>query len=71
LELNNIPSTSDKIYEVDWVANDLLDLEWTPLGTTTTPVWLKFYCDVANFNGAGASSFTLTGAIRIQFRGLV
>jgi len=64
-------STTDKIYEIDWVANDLLDLEWTPVGTAYTPVWMKIYQDVANFGGANISTLAISGAARIQFRGLV
>ncbi len=71
LELNIGQITSDKIYEIDWVANDLTDLDWTPIGTSVNPVWVKYYTDSANFAAGGNSIVLATGAMRIQFRGLV
>ncbi len=73
IEISNVPQTSDKLYEIGWVANDLLDLEWTPVTTSYTPVWLKAYTDVANFgsNSTTVATFLLSGALRVQFRGLL
>ncbi len=70
LEVSLVTQSNDKIYEIDWKANDLLDVEWTPIGTVSTPVWLKGYTDAANFGAAGTIQYVLTGAVRLQFRGL-
>lgn len=72
LELSNAPITNDKTFTIGWVANDLLDEDWTDCGTNITPVYLKTYSDQAAFGSSATTvtSFIITGSFRMQFRGL-
>ncbi len=69
IEIPCLGVTADKTYAVDWVARDLLDLEFSATSAIggTTPVYLKAFA--ANTNAATAGVITMDGALRIQFRG--
>ncbi len=68
VEVPCLAYTADKCYFIDWVARDLLDLEFTPSATTVTPLYVKFYATGTNASTAG--SLVLDGALRVQYRGL-
>jgi hypothetical protein len=73
VEIPNSPVTNDKISSMSWVANDLLDEDWTDCAVNATPVYLKTYSDVANFGSSATTvtSFMMSGSFRLQFRSLV
>lgn len=63
----------DTTVEIKWVAKDLLDLDWTAVGTTATPVWLKLFANTT-YTGTGmttGATVILDGVMRVQFRGLM
>ncbi len=58
-------------HRMQWKARDYLDLQWTDIGTTTTPVYLKLWADPTT---TGTSATTggivhVTGSIAFCFRG--
>jgi len=68
---NNSADTSSTT-TMRWRARDLLDLEYTAIGTTVTPVYFKTYTDTANF-GAPATVVPLWFLeldFIVEFRGL-
>jgi len=73
VEIPNSPVTSNKVSSLSWVANDLLDEDWTDCAANITPVFLKTYSDLANFatSNTTVTEFLITGSFRLQFRGLV
>jgi hypothetical protein len=60
-------------YRLDWIPRDILDLDYTAIGTTFTPAYLKLYTNVADFGAlAGTSAQVIvTGALAFVFRGFV
>jgi hypothetical protein len=59
-------------FSMKWVARDLLDLQYSPIGTVSTPAYWKIYSDLANF-GAPAVVTPLWYVeldFLIEFRGL-
>jgi len=64
---------SPNVHVINWKPVDYLDLDWTPIGTTYTPAWLKLFASNANtFTGASTTaSVVVTGAIAFCFRGYV
>jgi len=66
-------SAVDRQVSLVWVANDPLDLQYTPIGTTNVePVYFKSYTDTANW---GAPTVATPVALveleyRVHFRGL-
>jgi len=73
VEIPNSPVTNDKVSSLSWVANDLLDEDWTDCAVNSTPVYLKTYSDVATFGSSATTvtEFLITGSFRLQFRSLV
>ena len=72
LELPLIQNPDGRTVTLDWVAHDLADLDWEDTQSPgSAPVWFKIFTNVANFGGNGAASLHTTGALRIQFRGLI
>jgi len=73
VEVPNSPITNDKVSSLSWVANDLLDEDWTDCAVNATPVYFKTYSDVANFGSSATTvtSFMISGSMRLQFRSLV
>jgi len=73
VEIPNSPVTNDKVFSLSWVANDLLDEDWTDCSVNATPVYFKAYSDVANFGSSATTvtSFMVSGSFRLQFRSLV
>ncbi len=55
-----------------WRARDLLDLQYTPIGTVSTPAFLKLYTDNANWGSPTTATllWILEPIITIEFRGL-
>jgi hypothetical protein len=72
IEASNLADTSDKVHLIKWVANDLLDLDFTATGTAYTPMWYKVYTDVANFgcNATTTLGWIVSGIVRVELRGL-
>jgi len=64
---------SPNTHVVEWKPIDYLDLEWTAIGTTSTPAWLKLYASNAyTFTGAATTAnIVVTGALSLEFRGFV
>jgi len=73
VEVPNSPITTDRVSSLSWVANDLLDEDWTDCAVNATPVYFKAYSDVANFGSSNTTvtSFMISGSFRLQFRSLV
>jgi hypothetical protein len=70
--LPNASSNPASVRTMRWRARDLLDLEYTAIGTATTPVYFKTYTDTANF-GSPTTVTPLwlgTALIHFEFRGL-
>ncbi len=58
-------------HKIQWIAKDYLDLQWTDIGTTVTPVYLKLWADPTT-TGTSASTtaiISITGTIAFCFRG--
>lgn len=55
-----------------WKCVDLLDLQYSPIGTTYTPVSFKAYTNNADFGSSITATdyFEILGTARVQFRGL-
>ncbi len=64
-------SSTDRPLNMTWVPRDLLDLEYTAIGTAVSPVAICFYTDSANYgSGGGITNFAEVSLfITIQFRG--
>lgn len=60
-------------YRIDWTPRDILDLDYVSTGTTFTPLYLKLYTDVTNFNTVAGTTgdVIVTGALAFEFRGYV
>jgi hypothetical protein len=67
LNLPNTNANAKSTAVLKWRARDLLDLQYTAIGTVATPVYFKIYTDTANF-GAPAS---VTNLWYVQFRFMV
>jgi len=67
-----VPSgNKEEVHLLKWKPTNLLDLDWTAVGTTVTPLWLKFFTSVA---GTGtlvgtAAQILITGSMALSFRG--
>jgi hypothetical protein len=66
----NAMSSSRKIMR--WRARDLLDLQYSPIGTATTPATFKVYSDNANFGASVVATplWLVEPVFVIEFRGL-
>jgi len=73
IEAANQLDNSDKVHSIKWVANDLLDLDYTAIGTLYTPVWMKVYTDITNFGSAATTTvgWIVSGAVRVELRGFI
>jgi len=65
-------SAIDKRPSLKWTASDPLDLQYTAIATSVTPVTFKVYTDNANFGSSAVATdyCELEGSLRFQFRGL-
>jgi len=62
-------SKSSKTFS--WRARDLLDLNYTPIGTAVTPVTFKVYTDSANYDaGVSQNTWFIQPELLIEFRGI-
>jgi hypothetical protein len=72
LTLSNNSSDSRASTSMTWKARDLLDLQYTPIGTASTPAYFKIYTDNASY----ASPATVLPLwfrqvdLLVEFRGL-
>jgi hypothetical protein len=54
-----------------WRARDLLDLQYTPIGTTVTPVYFKVYTNAANWGAViNQPTWIVEPVFTVEFRGL-
>jgi hypothetical protein len=58
-----------KPHQMSWLASDTLDLEYTDVGTTVSPVHFKAYGDGSLGLVAASTVAVITGTVTIQFRG--
>jgi hypothetical protein len=65
-------SSVEDVHQLSWTASDPLDLQYSPIATSTTPASFKAYTDNANFGSSIVITdyFELEARFRIQFRGL-
>jgi hypothetical protein len=56
-----------------WTAGDPLDLQYTPIAGSVTPVTFKFFTNNANFGSSIVATdyFEIQSRLRVQFRGLM
>jgi hypothetical protein len=73
LDLLNAPLFDVKPYLLTWTPRDLLDLDYVPVATNFTPVWLKLFTDQANFGSQATTTgqWVVTGSLAFQFRGYI
>lgn len=74
IEIPQEPQTDSNKHTIKWKARDILDLEFTQVTQTVTPVYFKAYTDTTNFFASATdsnTSYAMTGALRFEFRGLV
>lgn len=57
---------------ISWTPSDLKDLQYSPVGTSVNPVYLKIYTDNANYGATAVATqyMTIQLLATIQFRGL-
>jgi len=72
LALANTNAMSKSQAVMKWRARDLLDLQYTPIATATTPVYWKLYTDTANWGApvAVTALWLVEVDTIIEFRGL-
>jgi len=65
-------SATDKVLLAKWSCSDPLDLQYSAIGTTYTPVTFKAYTDNANFGSSVVATdyLEVSGMFQFQFRGL-
>jgi len=69
--LNIVESPS--YHTIDWIPQDIEDLDWLPTSTSATPVTLKLYAKPADtFTNVAIDNaqVLVTGCLRVAFRGL-
>ncbi len=65
------PLFDRKPYRLDWMPRDYLDLQYTTVGTSQTPAYLKVFGSTATGLVAGTTGeVIISGSLAIQFRGL-
>jgi hypothetical protein len=66
-----IGSESPSRYDINWIAHDYIDLQWTQTSTTVIPLYLKIYASNANtLTSAGtACDILISGTLQFCFRG--
>jgi hypothetical protein len=59
-------------FQMKWTARDLLDLQYTAIGTSSSPVYFKIYTDNADFGAPIAATVVVFREIdlHVEFRGL-
>jgi hypothetical protein len=70
---SNTNAAARSFVTLRWQARDLLDLQYTPTGTTTVaPVTFKIYSDSANYGGpiAATAVWLIEPEFTIDFRGI-
>lgn len=72
ISLKSFSASSPMSHKITWRARDPLDLQYTSIATSVSPVTYKVYTDLANFGSSGVATpyAQLTGSVWIQFRGL-
>lgn len=72
LSLPNTNANAKSTAVMRWRARDLLDLQYTAIGTVATPVYFKIYTDLANFGApvAATNLWYIQFKFMIEFRGL-
>ena len=65
------PLTVPRAYRINWKPQDLLDLDFIPVGTTFTPAWLKLFTNTADFGTTAGTTgqVIVTGSLAMEFRG--
>lgn len=73
LDMALVSNPVDRVYMLNWKPLDYLDLDWTSVGTNTTPAFLKLYTDTANCGTAATTALQImvTGTLALCFRGYV
>ena len=73
LDMMNAPLFDTKPYLMTWTPRDILDLDYVPISTTFTPVYLKLFTNSANFGTQATTTgqWIITGSIAFTFRGYV
>jgi hypothetical protein len=68
----NNSSNHRSCFTETWTARDLKDLDYTLIGTSSTPIALQCYTDAANFGCdlVSANIFVVRPILTIEFRGL-
>lgn len=58
-------------YTIDWKPRDILDLDYTNVGTVFTPVWLKLFASNAatGTQATTTGQVVITGTVAFTFRG--
>jgi hypothetical protein len=71
--LSENASSVDKRPTLSWTNADTLDLQYTAIGTSVTPVTFKVFTNNANFGSSVVATdyCEIEGAIQFQFRGLL
>lgn len=66
-------SAVDDVHSLTWTASDPLDLEWTAISGTKTPVYFKFYTNNANMGSSVVATdyFMVQLDLTYQFRGFL
>lgn len=72
LRLPNTNAAGSILRAMRWRARDLLDLEYSPIGTVSTPVYFKVYTDATNFGAPVAATDVWIAEFdfTIEFRGI-
>jgi len=73
LDIAIVSSPPDKVYMIEWKPYDLLDLDWTDVGTNVTSAWMKTYANNA-FTGTAVTTtaqLAISGTIALAFRGYI
>jgi hypothetical protein len=72
LRLPNTNAAGSILRAMRWRARDLLDLEYSPIGTVSTPVYFKVYTDASSFGAPVAVSdlWIAEFDFTIEFRGI-
>lgn len=74
IDIPNVAGGGDSqtTHIIQWVPQDYLDVEWSSVSTTTTPVFVKVYAGgLTGTAGSSSSTVTYTGAIALCFRGFI
>jgi hypothetical protein len=69
---SNNSADSKSTFTMTWTARDLLDLQYTAIGTVATPCYFKVYTDNATFGApvAVTSLWIIDFELMVEFRGV-